>query len=87
MDNNGKDDGSAFMTDSVGRIQRAEASWIQHFGGQHEKEQRKVLRRRQLGNKIASPSAANNSSNGSSSFRRRMGAFSGLQDAGQRLSR
>jgi hypothetical protein len=45
----------AFMTESVGRIQRAEASWIHHFGNSSVKDQRKLLHRRQLGNATPSP--------------------------------
>lgn len=68
VENTGKDDCSAFMTDSVKRIQRAEASWIRHFGTQRETEQRHLDGRFQSSTK----SIAN------SSFRRAMGGFFGV---------
>lgn len=63
------DDDCAFMTDSVKRIQRAEASWIQHFG---TLEQRDSIHKSSLGS--TSKTSANKS------FRRAMGGFSCVSD-------
>ncbi len=62
-------DDCAFMTDSIKRIQRAEASWIQHFG---TLEQRNSMRQSSLGS--SSKNSANNR------FRRAMGGFSCVSD-------
>ena len=67
------DNDIAFITDSIKRIQRAEASWILHFGTQHEKEQRKVVGRR----RFSSPGNCAKTFT-KSSFGRSVGALSGL---------
>jgi len=70
IENTGEDDDSPFMTDSVQRIQRAEASWIRHFGTQCQKEKQS----------FDSPFKSTTNSSTNSSFRRAMGGFSGASN-------